>query len=120
MATQDEMLEALEQLKMLSGEGMFENKELFGFGGKKVAPTNDAATHDARTQALQTHEEALQALKRELDVFKSKLDVQKEDQRKRNEDLDKRESLLHSNESILEGRISMNKTIYTTLHLLQA
>ncbi len=28
MATQDEMLEALEQLKMLSGEGMFEHKEL--------------------------------------------------------------------------------------------
>jgi hypothetical protein len=35
MASRDEMLEALEQLKMLSGEGMFENKE---WGGKKVAP----------------------------------------------------------------------------------
>ena len=47
MAKRDEMREALDQLRMLTGEGMFENKE---WGGKKVAP--DQQQQDPRMEAL--------------------------------------------------------------------
>ena len=47
MAKRDEMREALDQLKMLTGEGMFENKEWWG---KKVAP--DQQQQDPRMEAL--------------------------------------------------------------------
>ena len=47
MAKRDEMREALDQLRMLRGEGMFENKE---WGGKKVAP--DQQQQDPRMKAL--------------------------------------------------------------------
>jgi hypothetical protein len=47
MTKHDEMLEALDQLKMLTDEGMFENKE---WGGKKVAP--DPQQQDTRMEAL--------------------------------------------------------------------
>ena len=47
MAKRDEMREALDQLKMLTGEGMFENKEWWG---KKVTP--DQQQQDPRMEAL--------------------------------------------------------------------
>ena len=47
MAKRDEMREALDQLRMLTGEGMFENKEWWG---KKVAP--DQQEQDKRMDAL--------------------------------------------------------------------
>ena len=46
MAQRDEIREALDQLRMLTGEGMFENKEGWG---KKVAP---AQQQDPRMEAL--------------------------------------------------------------------
>jgi hypothetical protein len=80
MATRDEMLEALEQLKMLSGEGMFENKE---WGGKKVAP--DQQQQETRMEALadlstklQEKAERLVKKEKELQEREERLNVEKE------------------------------------------
>ena len=77
MATRDEMLEALDQLKMLAGEGMFENKEA-PWSRAKVAP--DQQQQDTRVEALSD--------------LSAKL--QEKDQRlmKREEGLQEREELL--------------------------
>jgi hypothetical protein len=108
MVKHDEMLEALDQLKMLTGEEMFENKEVrCPWSRSKVAHTNDVQTqppktqedthtNDVQTQPSKTQEETLQTLRNELDVFGAELHEKDRRQIQRDVDLTEREKLLET------------------------
>jgi hypothetical protein len=111
MAKRDEMREALDQLRMLTGEGMFENKE---WGGKKVAP--DQQQQDPRMEALadlskKLHEKDQRLIEKEkgLEDRERDLKVEKEMFRKEREQalqeekerINKEYTRINENDSIL-------------------
>ena len=111
MAKRDEMREALDQLRMLTGEGMFENKE---WGGKKVAP--DQQQQDPRMEALtdlstRLHEKdqrliekekGLQDRERDLKVEKEMFQKEREQAlQKEKERIEKEYTRINAKDSIL-------------------
>ena len=111
MAKRDEMREALDQLRMLTGEGMFENKE---WGGKKVAP--DQQQQDPRMEALSDlstrlhekdqrlieKEKGLQDRERDLKVEKEMFQKEREQAlQKEKERIEKEYTRINAKDSIL-------------------
>lgn len=115
MAKRDGMLEAMDQLKMLTGEGMFENKE---WGGKKVAP--DQQQQETRMEAmadlstkLQEKAERLVKKEKELQEREERLNVEKEnfqrESAQRSQDEESKMNQLYAEIQKKDGLLSLER-----------
>jgi len=115
MAKRDGMLEAMDQLKMLTGEGMFENKE---WGGKKVAP--DQQQQETRMEAmadlstkLQQKAERLVKKEKELQEREERLNVEKEnfqrESAQRSQDEESKMNQLYAEIQKKDGLLSLER-----------